>query len=77
MGIKIGLALKKAGRFVKRRLKERSTYIGAAAVAVAVGKPEVADAIKEYADIGFLILGITGGGLIAADTSAPSEPLAE
>jgi hypothetical protein len=66
MAIKIGKTLGKVGKFVKNRLKEKSTYIGAAAIAVALGKPEIAEAIGKYADIGFLIL---GGALVGADTT--------
>lgn len=61
------IKLKKVFSFLKARLKEKSTYIGAAALAVAVGKPEIAAAINEYSNIGLLVL---GGSLLTLDTSA-------
>lgn len=64
--------LKGIGKFLKARLKEKSTYIGAAALAVALGKPEIGAAINEYSNIGLLII---GGGLMASgDTGeAPAD----
>lgn len=60
------IKLKKIASFVLSRLKEKSTYVGAAALAVAVGAPEIADNIVKYGDIGLLIL---GSGLVAVDTT--------
>jgi galactitol-specific phosphotransferase system IIC component len=60
--------LKKIGKFLKTRLKEKSTYVGMAAIAVAVGKPEIATEIVKYSDIGLLIL---GGSLLSVDTTNP------
>lgn len=61
------IKLKKIANFVVARLKEKSTYVGAAALAVALGAPEIAENIVKYGDIGLLILGT---GLVAVDTTS-------
>lgn len=58
MAIKIGKILS----WVAKRAKEPTTYVGLGAIATAVGKPEIADAIGQYGQAAVLIL---GGGLIA------------
>jgi hypothetical protein len=61
------MSLKKIGRWFGRRLKEKSTYVGIATVAVAVGAPpEVTDAIGKAGQLAALIFGT---GLIAATTA--------
>lgn len=58
--------LKKIGRWIVRRLKEKSTFIGAAMVAAALGAPEVAAKIGEFGQIATILFGT---GLAAATTS--------
>lgn len=55
-----------AARWLKRRLKERSTFIGAAMVATALGWPELAAKIGEFGQIAAILFGT---GLAAATTS--------
>jgi len=62
--------MKKIANWLLRRLKERSTYVGIAAVAAAVGLPEVGELVGQA---GSLLTVALGGGLIAASTS-PSVP---
>lgn len=68
------IKLKKIGAFLKKRAKEKSTYVGLATLAVALGAPEIGIAISKYSDIGLLLL---GSGLVAANTTnseyVPSE----
>jgi hypothetical protein len=69
----IGNALKKLGKWAFRRLKEPSTYVGVSMVAVALGKPEVAEKIGSYGQIATILLG-TG---IAAATTSQHTPIDE
>jgi hypothetical protein len=61
------IKLKKLAKWVGRRLKERSTYIGISAIAVAVGAP--VDVIGVIGKVGQVATVILGSGLIAATTS--------
>lgn len=58
----MAIKLKKVLAWLLARIKEPSTYAGAAAVAVVVGKPDLANDIGQ---IGQAIVLITGGGLMA------------
>lgn len=58
--------LRKIGNFLKARVKEKSTWVGVAAIAVAVGEPGIAQAVGKYSDIAMLIL---GGAAVSADTT--------
>lgn len=61
------MSLKKIARWIGRRLKERSTYVGIGAVAVAVGAPpSVVEAIGTAGQIALVVLGT---GLATATTS--------
>lgn len=58
--------VKKAARWARRRLSERSTFLGAAMVATALGWPELAAKIGEFGQIAAVLFGT---GLVAATTS--------
>jgi hypothetical protein len=61
------MSLKKIGRWLGRRLKEKSTYIGLGTIAVAVGAPpEVAETIGKAGQLAAIIF---GSGLMAATTA--------
>jgi len=60
--------LKKILAWLLARVKEPSTYAGAAGVAVIVGKPDLADTIGQ---LGQAIVLITGGGLMAYAHTSP------
>lgn len=63
------MSFKKIARWAGRRLSEKSTYVGLATVAIAVGAPaEVVDAIGRAGQVAALIF---GSGLAAATTAAP------
>lgn len=64
------MSLKKIAKWAGRRLTERSTYIGLATVATALGAPQLGLHIGEAGQIVTLILGT---GLVAATTSAHPE----
>jgi hypothetical protein len=62
--------------FLKKRLREKSTYIGLASViggiATMVGRPEITDGINDYLP---LVMTTLGGFLMSAPTRpAPDEP---
>lgn len=62
------MSLKKIIRWAGRRLMEKSTYIGLATVAIAVGAPpQVIDTIGTAGQVAALIFGT---GLAAATTDA-------
>lgn len=63
----MALNLGKVLKWVAKRAKEPTTYVGLGAIATAIGKPEVADAIGQYGQAAVLIL---GGGLIAHPKTA-------
>ena len=66
------MSLKNIGRWIGRRLKEKSTYIGLATIAVAVGAPpEVIAAIGQAGQLATIVF---GAGLMAA-TTAVHTPL--
>lgn len=58
--------MKKVLKWLGRRLKERSTYVGIATVAAAVGLPQVAEVAGQAGQIVGIVLGT---GLVAATTS--------
>ena len=60
--------MKKILAWVKRRATERSTYIGLATIAAAVGLPGVAAVIGS---VGTSAGAVLGAGLVAASTSTP------
>ena len=61
------MSLKKIGRWIGRRLKEKSTYIGIATVAAAVGAPaEVTNVIGQAGQLATILF---GAGLMAATTA--------
>lgn len=61
------MLLNKIGRWIGRRLKEKSTYVGLATVAAAVGAPaEVTAAIGQAGQIVAIVF---GAGLMAATTA--------
>lgn len=71
------MLLKKIARWAGRRLSEKSTYIGLATVAIAVGAPpEVIETIGKAGQVAALIFGT---GLVAATTASvpPSADAAE
>ena len=65
------MSLKKIARWAGRRLMERSTYVGLATVAIAVGAP--ADVIDTIGKAGQGAALIFGTGLAAATTQV--EPV--
>ena len=68
------MSIKKIARWIGRRLKERSTYIGIETVAVAVGAPAaVTDVIGQAGQLAGVIF---GSGLAAA-TTLVHTPIAE
>lgn len=60
-------SIKSIGRWLGRRLRERSTYAGAAVIAVAVGAP--AAVIEHIGTAGQIAAIIFGTGVAAATTS--------
>ena len=64
----MSLSLNRMIRWAGRRLKEKSTYIGLATVAAAVGAPPEVTAIIGQA--GQLATIVFGAGLMAATTAA-------
>lgn len=67
------------GPWLFRRVRERSTWIGLAAVAAALGQSVLADHLTRMADVLPMILGAGGAAIAAATTSqhpAPAEPSA-
>ena len=58
--------VKKILKWLGHRLKERSTYVGIATVAAAVGLPQVAEVAGQAGQIVGIVL---GSGLVAATTS--------
>ena len=62
--------MKKIFKWIGKRAKEPSTYVGAAAIATAIGAEEVGVQIQQT---GQVILFILGGGLMAATTKAEEE----
>lgn len=65
------MSLKKIGKWVLRRLKERSTYVGLATAAVALGAEKLGAHIDQVGQIVGLVVGT---GLITATTSVHPEP---
>jgi hypothetical protein len=65
------MALKKVGRWLGRRLREKSTYIGLTTVAVAIGAP--ASVISGIGQVGQIAAVIFGSGLMAASTAVHTE----
>ena len=59
--------MKKLFRWAKARLTEKSTYVGAVAVAASLGLPGVAAAVGVAGKIAAIVI---GSGLITASTSA-------
>lgn len=59
--------MKKIIAWAKRRLSERSTWIGLATIAAAAGVPGVSEAIGQ---VGAIVTVALGSGLVAASTSA-------
>ena len=68
------LTLKKLGRWIVRRLKEPSTYIGATTVAVAVG---ASPTIVEHIGTAGLVVPIILGAGVAAATTSQHPPVEE
>ena len=66
----MGLKFSKIVRFIKKRAKEKSTYVGLAAVATALGAPHVGAVIDQYSTAALLIL---GSGLVHLDSTTPSD----
>lgn len=69
------MSLKKILRWAGRRLTERSTYVGLATAAVAVGANKLGAHIDQ---VGQIVTLVVGTGLITATTSAhpPIDELA-
>lgn len=61
------MSLKKIGRWVVRRLSERSTFVGLATAAAALGANKLGVQIDQVGQIVGLVVGT---GLVAATTSA-------
>jgi len=61
------MSFKKIARWAGRRLAEKSTYVGLATIAVAVGAP--VDVIETIGKAGQIATLIFGSGLVAATTS--------
>lgn len=57
-------------KWLGRRAREKSTYAGIAAVAVALGKPELAATIGQ---IGQVAVAVLGGGLMFMTTKAQNS----
>ena len=61
------MSFKKIGRWIGRRLKEKSTYIRLATVVAALGAPaEVTNAIGQAGQLATIVF---GAGLMAATTA--------
>lgn len=66
------MLLKKIARWAGRRLSEKSTYVGLATVAIAVGAPpEIVASIGKAGQVAALIFGT---GLAAATTGPAQAP---
>lgn len=59
----------RVGRWSLRRAQERSTWIGLAAIAGALGKSVLADHLTRLGDVVPMLLGAGGAALMAASTS--------
>lgn len=60
------MSFNKILKWAGRRLKEPSTYVGLGTLAIALGKPELADALGKGGQIAAVVFGT---GLAAATTS--------
>lgn len=67
------MSLKKILKFAAKRAKEPTTYVGLAAIATAVGAPQVGEMIGQ---VGTAIVLVAGGGLVAMsqEPERPPEP---